>query len=405
MTCNGTESMSVARPITERVISTGTSAISMLDRTVPMRRRLWAGLAIAALLVGGRPGTGASAAAAQDAATPASSPVAAGEADLAGLKSYVVEHVAALKSGADQLLALSQTYYDLAKGVNFDYQAVWDANKATLEPDFTRMRQIFTEDAHGNYEMVEGLVAGLPNLVQYDVWLDAGPTGVENPTNARQWTLMLPDGRTFENPGNLFHTLLEPTLWCTDPAYIGLALDTSDDGKMAIPDGLPDANYCLGLSNVVVQAVNELATAVDAWVPTLSDAFTALVVMLPTADGYFNDWKLSPFVLGEASTQTGFVANSRLLDVLGIYGGLQLTYDKTGPVVAGASPELANQIQTEMDTLVGFVQKLYDNERAGTRYTTEQADQFGSEVQSRAESLAGQITQAAALLDVSIQEV
>lgn len=338
-------------------------------------------------------------------ASPAASPIAAGAADLSALKVYVVEHVAALATGADSLLAMAQRYHDLASGVGFDYQALWDANAADLAPMLDVARTTFSDDAHGNYELVEGLVAGLPNLVDFDVWLDAGPSGAEDPANARAWTLELPDGRTFENPGNIFHTLLEPTLWNTDPAFSGLAIDTNGDGTIAIPDGLPDANVLLALCEVLVEAVTQLTAAVDAWEPTLSDAFTALVVMLPTADGYFGDWAESPFVLGDASTQTGFVANSRLLDVLGIYGGLQLTYEKVAPAVAAESPDLATQIQTEMNELVGFVQNLYDNEQAGTRYTPEEADQFGSEVQARAESLAGQITQAAALLNVELQQV
>jgi hypothetical protein len=51
------------------------------------------------------------------------------------------------------------------------------------------------------------------------------------------------------------------------------------------------------------------------------------------------------------------------------------------------------------------VQDLSDQESAGTRFTPEQADQFGSELQSRATAAAGQITQAAALLDIPIQDV
>jgi len=341
---------------------------------------------------------------AQD-ASPAASPIVAGEADLSALKTYVVEHVASLSAGSQSLLTLAENYFATAEAVDFDYEVLWEQSGSEIASDLDQARTIFTDEAHGNYELVEGLVAGLPNLVDFDVWLDAGPSGDEDSANARQWTLTLPDGRTFENPGNIFHTLLEPTLWMTDPAFGGLQIDTNGDGTVAIPDGLPDANFFLALAQVLVEAVDQLTTAVDAWEPTLSDAFTALVVMLPTADGYFGDWAASPFVLGDASTQTGFVANSRLLDVLGIYGGLQLTYDKIAPAVAGVSPELASQIQTEMDELVAFVQDLYDHEQAGTRYTPEQADQFGTEVQARAESLAGQITQAAALLDVELQQV
>lgn len=385
-----------------------TNGLTLMSAPVSSRARLWAPIAMAAAAIGLR----ATGALAQDAtpsaggtASPAASPVSvvAGKADLTALKAYVVQHVDALVDGANQLNAIAQQYYDLAKAANFDYQALWDANKATLAPMFDQMRSLFTTNAHGNYELVEGLVAGLPSLVEYDVWLDAGPTGAEDPTNARQWTLTLSDGKTLENPGNIFHTLLEPVLWNTDSAtFGGLVIDTNGDGKVGIPDGLPDANMLLGITTALVDAAGQLQAAVAAWEPTLADAFTALVVMLPTADGYFADWAASPFVLGDKSTQTDFVANSRLLDVLGIYGGLQLTWDKVGGEVAAVSQPLANQIQTEMDALVAFVQNLYDHEQAGTRYTPEEADQFGTEVQARAESLAGQITQAAALLGITV---
>jgi hypothetical protein len=126
--------------------------------------------------------------------------------------------------------------------------------------------------------------------------------------------------------------------------------------------------------------------------------------MIPTMSGYFEEWKLSPYVLGEESTSRGFIANSRLLDVLGILGGLDVTYDRLAPLVDGADPALQAQIRGELDGLVAFVKDLYDREGAGTRFTPEQADQFGSELQSRATALAGQIAQAAALLNIPIAE-
>ncbi|MGB3328502.1 MAG: hypothetical protein WBA46_06070 [Thermomicrobiales bacterium] len=371
----------------------------VLAQSVSARVRVW-GVPFAVAAAVGLRGVHV---AAQGATPDASPAITAGEADLSALKAYVVEHVDALVQGATDLQALAGTYYDLAKGAEFDYQALWDVHGDTLATEFARARELFTTSAHGSYEMVEGLVAGLPSLVEYDVWLDAGPTGAEDPTNARQWTLTLPDGSSLENPGNIFHTLLEPVLWNTDTKQFGgLRIDTDGDGNVAIPDGLPDANLLAGLTRALVDASGQLRTAVDAWQPTLADAFTALVVMLPTADGYFADWAASPFVLGDASTQTDFVANSRLLDVLGIYGGLQLTWRMVGGEVAAVNAGLANQIQIEMDSLVGFAQNLYDHEQAGTSYTPEQADQFGTEVQSQAESLAGQITQAAALLGLQL---
>ena len=99
-----------------------------------------------------------------------------------------------------------------------------------------------------------------------------------------------------------------------------------------------------------------------------------------------------------------FIANSRLLDVLGILGGLDVTYDRVAPLIAANDPALESQIRGELEDLIAFVQDLYDRENAGTRFTPEQADQFGSELQSRATALAGEIAQAAALLTIPIAE-
>ena len=81
-----------------------------------------------------------------------------------------------------------------------------------------------------------------------------------------------------------------------------------------------------------------------------------------------------------------------------------VTYDKVAPLIAAENPELEAQIRRELTGVVGFVEDLEAQEEAGTRFTPEQADQFGAELQSRATALAGQITQAAALLGVTIEE-
>jgi hypothetical protein len=168
---------------------------------------------------------------------------------------------------------------------------------------------------------------------------------------------------------------------------------------------LPDANYLLGGSQALLQASTELQTAVVDWEPTLSDAFTALVVMLPTAGDYFEQWKLSPYVSGDDSDSIAFIAQSRLLDVLGIYGGLQVTWNAVAPLVAGVDPALAESITTGIDELLLFVQDVHDKELAGTTFTPEQADQLGSEVQDRGNSIAGNVTQSAALLDIELQDL
>jgi hypothetical protein len=126
--------------------------------------------------------------------------------------------------------------------------------------------------------------------------------------------------------------------------------------------------------------------------------------MIPTMSGYFAEWKDSVFVSGETSDEDHFVGISRLADVSGILHGLDVTYGNIQPAIAEADPAMAEQIGVELGDLVAFVKDLREQEAAGTRFTPQQADQFGSELQTRATAIAGQIAQAAALLDIPIQE-
>ena len=333
----------------------------------------------------------------------AQTPVAQ-DADLAGLKTYMVDHATAMKAGTAEVLKLSDEYYALAKESDFDYDALWQAHAAELKPWIEQSREVWAREAHGNYELIEGMVAGIPSLSHFDEIIDAGPSKADDPAGAPDLQVTLPDGQVLDRPGNLFHYLTEPALWGTEEEYVGAAVDVDGDGTIEATEAIPDANLLLGSAQALDASTAELQQAIAEWEPNLGDAFTALVIMIPTMSGYFEEWKLSPYVLGEESAGRGFVANSRLLDVLGILGGLDVTYDRVSPLIAETDPALEAQIRAELDGLIAFVQDLYDRESAGTRFTPEQADQFGSELQSRATALAGQISQAAALLDIPIQE-
>jgi hypothetical protein len=335
---------------------------------------------------------------------PALAQTPAAEPDLGGLKTYMVDHAAAMKSGTATLLTMAQRYHDLAAASEFDYEALWDAHAADLGPWMTESRAVWAEQAHGNYELIEGMVAGIPSLSHFDELIDAGPSKAADPSGAPDIQVALPDGQVLDQPGNLFHYLTEPALWGTEDRAVGARVDLNGDGQIEETEAIPDANLLLGSAQALDTATADLEQSIGDWDPNLSDAFTALVVMIPTMSGYFEEWKLSPYVLGEESTTRGFVANSRLLDVLGILGGLDVTYDRVSPLIAGSDPDLETVTRSELDELIAFVQDLYDRENAGTRFTPEQADQFGSELQSRATALAGQIVQAAALLAVPIQE-
>jgi hypothetical protein len=327
---------------------------------------------------------------------------AATEPDLGVIKQYVVDNTAKLTAGTAEVLDFAQWYYDLAAAASFDYAALWEQHGAEIAPRLEEARRAWVEDASANYELSEGIVAGVPALSYFDVLLDAGVSGEEDPTAALDVSIELPNGEKLERPGSYFHHVTEPALWGTRDAWIGLAVDLNGDGTVAFTEALPEANVLLGGTRALDDGAHQLQDAVAAWEPTLSDTFTALVVMIPTLEGYFGEWKASSFVLGDAAEEESFVGNSRLVDIVGIFNGLNLTYAQLQGLVATVDPVLAEQIGVNLEQLTTFVQDLLDQETSGTRFTPEQADLFGATLQEQAATTAGQVTQAAALLNIPV---
>ncbi len=325
------------------------------------------------------------------------------QANLAAVKTYAVEHVTQMKAATAALRQTAETYYALIEGANFDYEAAWAGRAEELTALVAQAKTQWLE-ANVHYELNEGIVAGVPSLAYYDTWLDAGPTGEEDPAEALDWRLELPDGRVLDRPGNFFHHLTEPAIWGTRAEFVGLAVDLNGDGAVAPGEALPEANLFLGAARGLDEATAELDTALAGWEPTLDDAFTALVTMIPTMNEYFEQWKLSAYVSGEASGQESFVAVSRLLDITGILTGLDVTYDNISGRVAQSDPQLNTQIDTGLNNLVTYVTELYEQEQGGKQFTPEDADLLGTKAQEDATALAGQVSQAAALLDIQIED-
>jgi hypothetical protein len=138
--------------------------------------------------------------------------------------------------------------------------------------------------------------------------------------------------------------------------------------------------------------------------PTEADAFSALVIMTPTMSEYFEAWKNSRFVAGSHASEQAFVATSRLSDIADILEGLVFTYDGVRPLVAEADCEQARQTERSLDQLQRFAAGLRDKEEAGRQYSAEEADALGSQAQQQAEAIAGQVTQAAAKLNIELEE-
>jgi hypothetical protein len=180
--------------------------------------------------------------------------------------------------------------------------------------------------------------------------------------------------------------------------------DFNKDGKLDFGEVLPEANVLKAGVDALDRYTAELLTTAEAWQPSESDAFTALVVMVPTMSEYFGSWKDSRFVMGDKSTQRDFVAISRLADIQDILGGLQVTYQGLSPMVETVDPAQDTQIDRGLRDLKAFVADVQSQETRGKRFTPEEADLLGAEAQDRATAITGQIAQVAGQLNVEIQE-
>lgn len=326
------------------------------------------------------------------------------ETDLAGIKRYLQEKTTTLRQSTATLQDLADHYYALAKTVNFDYVTLWQNNADETKTTLFAAREVWVK-ASPLYEQMEGIVAGTPTMAHFDVILDAGSSGAEDPENAVPFDLILADGRVLPKPGNLFG-VLESTLWGTfaDFAAAGVQPDFDGNGTVDFGEALPEANVFKAAAEAMNHYAGELDTAAQGWLPTTTDAFSALVVMVPTMNEYFGSWRDSRFVAGAASTQRDFVAISRLADIQDILGGLQVVYSEMQPLVATIDATQGAQIATDLHNLKAFVADIYAQENAGKRFTPEEADLLGAEAQNRATAITGQVSQVAAQLQIDIQE-
>jgi hypothetical protein len=322
--------------------------------------------------------------------------------DLAPVKTYLLRHTALLTDFTGDFRTAANRYYALASAAGFDYARLWRSERRSVASTLTRAKALWVR---GNpyYERVEGIVAGTPSLARYDVILDAGASAKEDPAGAVPFDLQLPNGNVLKQPGN-FYNLTEGMLWGTRPELVvnGVKADLDGDGRLEFGEVLPEANALKAAADGFDRYARELAGAATQWRPTASDAFTAVVVMVPTMSEYFGQWKVSRFVLGGKAKGEAFNVVSRLSDINDILSGIQVIYRGIAPAIAKRDQAQSAQTLQELSELSSFVGSLYRQEQAGKRFKPAQADLLGREAQERGTAIAGQVSQAAARLKVEI---
>lgn len=321
----------------------------------------------------------------------------ASAADLSGVKTYLDGKIQTQLGGTKALSDAADRYYALAQAVNFDYKKLSANPQARREIAAARAGW---QKASPAYEDIEGIVAGVDALSEFDVILDAGTSEGED---AVPFDLKLPSGKVLPKPGNLFG-VNEGTLWGTVPSFSsGVKADLNGNGKADFGEQMPDANVLKAAANMLHSEGLRLQKAANAWQPTREDVFGALVGNVPTVGPvFFEDWKSSPFVLGNKSKRTDFVVISRLSDLRGNVASWQAMYKGLSADVKAKNAALDGQIVTGLNDLAAFVDKLVAREKS-RRYTPEQAEQLQREAQNRATVITGRITQAASLVGVKLQ--
>ena len=323
--------------------------------------------------------------------------------DLGAVKSYLMENVNGMQAAVNRLDEASDAYHALVEAAGFDYGALWNSDQTSVIGAVIAARAAWL-DASPLYEQAEGIVAGVPLMADFDVIIDAGASGADDPEEGVMFDLNLGDGRVFERPGNLFG-VLESTLWGTHADYSsGVSADLNLNSETDFGEVLPDAWTLQAAADTMKAYTDDLVATAASWDPTTDEAFGALVVMVPTMSEYFAAWRDSRFVAGDAATRSDFVVISRLADIEDILGGLIVVYDSVSELVAGADSVQDEQIGTGLDDLLGFVSDIYAQERGGRAYSAEEADVLGDEAQGRAQSITGQIAQVAAILNISLPE-
>ena len=337
-----------------------------------------------------------------DSSTSTEASGADGGEDLSAVKDYLTDHADALQEEVAVLSAAAEEYYTLAEEANFDYDALMKENCEEVATILSDSRDAFVR-ANPDYEEMEGIVAGVPRLAQYDVDIDAG-SDASDPESAVSFSLELPNGETMEQPGNLFF-LTETALFGTNPDLLAdVKQDADCDGKVEFGEGIPDAEIYVATMREFQRQAGSLQADAAAFEPTPSDALTAITIMTPTMSEYFEAWKNSAFIAGSDAKEQGFVATSRLSDIADILEGITFTYDEVEPMIAEEDPQAAEQTKQQLNELLTYVEDLRDREEAGEKFTGEDADTLGSEAQARAEEIAGQVTQAAQRLGIELQD-
>jgi hypothetical protein len=316
------------------------------------------------------------------------------------VKGYLLGALTKMEQASDEFLTNAIAYQKLVDTNGGDVAKAFAQSPDEVMRLVAALRENYKAMDSFGYETIEGVVAGVPKLSDFDVYLDAGVPKDQagSGTPVAPVVLVLPDGSKIDREGCLFTYLIEPMLWGSNKKLVAAA-DLDRDGKIGPRESLPRADILITVARDVRLKIHQLHEAAIAWQPSTSDYFSAIITMTPTLSGYFDDWKESRYA---PETSGKFTAVSRVSDMRGIMFSVALLYNAVHAKVAGEDPALANSIQRGFEGILAFIDRVDQREKkAGAVMTPAEVDELGEEAKQKADKLVPQVEQAAALLDLT----
>jgi hypothetical protein len=304
-----------------------------------------------------------------------------------GAKKYLLDRVAKMHEASVDFVSAAQEYNALVKKNGGQVSKAYEADSKGMDRLLGRMQEDYKRmDSYG-YETVEGIVAGIPSLVAYDVYLDSGTPASEGGETVAPVVLVMEDGAKVDRQGSLFTCLIEPTLWAGDKRWVS---EVSVAGRKKY---FPKPGFIVAVAKDAERKISELQKDCASWNPTESDCYRAMVTMTPTFSGYFDDWKES--LHGDGKVRH-FQAVSRVSDMRGIMGSCKILFDSVKEKVASKDRALAKSVDVGFAGIMKYIDQIEKREKAGS-LKAQEIEELGSQAKQKTDQLVPKIEQCSAL--------
>lgn len=320
----------------------------------------------------------------------------------AAIKTYLVTKLQRMDGAANDFVSNAAAYQKIVDDAGGDYNKATVEHGKDLEGLIVKMQGNFRVYHNEGYETVEGITAGTKLMVDFDVYLDAGVPKAAASTDNPYSPLVLKsrDGKIItDRNGNLFHYIIEPTLWGTKELFVK-HLSPEAAAVVAPLNRLPRADVLTAASVDCARKLDELLAVGTRWQPTLEECVGALVWMTPTLNGYFDDWRDSRY--NPQSSLGRYVAESRVLDMRGIMSSLQIICNAILPDLTKKDPALAGRLRSEYADIMGFLNKVDEREAHGTKVTAAQIEELAFQAKRLTDQLNPHLHQMAAVLNLRL---